>query len=62
MAPVTCTPKHLAEKILTSKGAIEGERKMVTVTALAFDATLRVGLGDVLAPAEMRERMGFTHT
>jgi class 3 adenylate cyclase/tetratricopeptide (TPR) repeat protein len=25
------TPKHLAEKILTSKGALEGERKQVTV-------------------------------
>ena len=25
------TPKHLAEKILTSKSAVEGERKQVTV-------------------------------
>jgi ribosomal protein L40E len=25
------TPKHLAEKILTSKSALEGERKQVTV-------------------------------
>ena len=30
-APVAYTPKHLAEKILTSKGAMEGERKGVTV-------------------------------
>ncbi len=30
-APVTYTPKHLAEKILTSKSAMEGERKSVTV-------------------------------
>src|SRR5712692_6695488 len=30
-APSTYTPKHLAEKILTSKGAMEGERKGVTV-------------------------------
>jgi len=30
-APSTYTPKHLAEKILTSKSAIEGERKGVTV-------------------------------
>jgi class 3 adenylate cyclase/ribosomal protein L40E len=29
--PQTYTPKHLAEKILTSKGALEGERKQVTV-------------------------------
>jgi class 3 adenylate cyclase/tetratricopeptide (TPR) repeat protein len=28
---VTYTPKHLAEKILTSKSALEGERKQVTV-------------------------------
>ncbi len=27
----TYTPKHLAEKILTSKSALEGERKQVTV-------------------------------
>jgi len=30
-APVAYTPKHLAEKILTSKSAMEGERKGVTV-------------------------------
>src|SRR5262245_2782604 len=30
-SPETYTPRHLAEKILTSKGAIEGERKIVTV-------------------------------
>jgi class 3 adenylate cyclase len=30
-APKTYTPKHLAEKILTSKSALEGERKQVTV-------------------------------
>ena len=30
-SPQSYTPKHLAEKILTSKGAIEGERKIVTV-------------------------------
>src|SRR5215472_10123013 len=30
-APETYTPKHLAEKILTSRGALEGERKSVTV-------------------------------
>ena len=29
--PRSYTPKHLAEKILTSKGALEGERKQVTV-------------------------------
>ena len=30
-APDSYTPKHLAEKILTSKAALEGERKQVTV-------------------------------
>ena len=30
-APDAYTPKHLAEKILTSKAALEGERKQVTV-------------------------------
>jgi class 3 adenylate cyclase len=30
-APDSSTPKHLAEKILTSKSALEGERKLVTV-------------------------------
>src|SRR5262245_25655551 len=30
-SPETYTPQHLAEKILTSKSALEGERKQVTV-------------------------------
>ena len=30
-APQSYTPKHLAEKILTSRSSIEGERKLVTV-------------------------------
>ena len=30
-APDTYTPSHLAEKILTARGALEGERKQVTV-------------------------------
>jgi class 3 adenylate cyclase/tetratricopeptide (TPR) repeat protein len=30
-SPETYTPRHLAEKILTSKNALEGERKQVTV-------------------------------
>src|SRR5437867_2133006 len=30
-SPDAYTPKHLAEKILTSKSAIEGERKIITV-------------------------------
>jgi Double zinc ribbon len=30
-APETYTPKHLAERIINSKAALEGERKQVTV-------------------------------
>jgi class 3 adenylate cyclase len=30
-APIAYTPPHLAEKILTSRSALEGERKQVTV-------------------------------
>ena len=30
-SPQSYTPRHLAEKILTSKNAMEGERKQVTV-------------------------------
>src|SRR5215207_3116983 len=30
-APLSYTPSHLAEKIMTSKSALEGERKQVTV-------------------------------
>jgi len=29
--PRSYTPQHLAEKILTSRSALEGERKQVTV-------------------------------
>src|SRR5207248_7070163 len=29
--PASYTPKHLADKILTSRGVLEGERKQVTV-------------------------------
>ena len=32
--PQSYTPRHLAEKILTSKSALEGERKQVTVLAV----------------------------
>src|SRR5262245_54909553 len=30
-SPESYTPRHLAEKILTSRSAVEGERKQVTV-------------------------------
>src|SRR5262245_53262052 len=31
VSPASYTPRHLAEKILTSKAVLEGERKQVTV-------------------------------
>jgi predicted amidophosphoribosyltransferase len=40
--PRSYTPKHLAEKILTSRSALEGERKQVTVRAPDQPAVARV--------------------
>jgi uncharacterized membrane protein YvbJ len=41
-SPESYTPKHLAEKILTSKVALEGERKQVTVL-FALGGHLKTG-------------------
>jgi class 3 adenylate cyclase/tetratricopeptide (TPR) repeat protein len=41
-APQSYTPKHLAEKILTSKGALEGERKQVTVLFADLKASMQL--------------------
>ena len=45
--PVSYTPRHLAEKILTSRSALEGERKLVTVLFcdMANSTTLAERLG-----------------
>src|SRR5437867_7907630 len=40
-SPESYTPKHRAEKILTSKSALEGERKGVEVTSTAEAAITR---------------------
>ena len=48
--PRTYTPKHLAEKILTSRSALEGERKQVTV--LFADVKGSVDLAEQLDPEE----------
>jgi double zinc ribbon protein len=40
-SPESYIPKHLAEKILTSKSALEGERKQVTVLFADLTATPR---------------------
>jgi len=52
-SPETYTPKHLAEKILTSKAALEGERKQVTV--LFVDIAESTRLAERLDPEGMHE-------
>ena len=54
-APVTYTPKHLAEKILTSKGAMEGERKSVTV--MFADVSGFTAMSEKLDPEEVHAIM-----
>src|SRR5262249_26079207 len=48
--PRSYTPKHLAEKILTSRSALEGERKQVTV--LFADVKGSMDLAEHLDPEE----------
>src|SRR5262249_39355384 len=50
--PRSYTPKHLAEKILTSRTALEGERKQVTV--LFADVKGSMDLAEQLDPEEWR--------
>ena len=51
--PETYTPRHLAHKILTSRAAIEGERKQVTILFADLKGSLELlGDGD---PEEARE-------
>jgi len=47
VSPDAYTPKHLAEKILTSKSALEGERKRVTVLFADLKGSLEL-LADVI--------------
>src|SRR5437879_3824022 len=54
-APESYTPKHLVEKILTSKSALEGERKQVTV--LFCDIVDSTRLAERLDPETMHELM-----
>ncbi len=54
-SPHAYTPKHLAEKILTSRSAIEGERKQVTV--LFCDIADSSRLAERLDPEVMHELM-----
>jgi hypothetical protein len=52
-APEAYTPRHLVEKILTSKAALEGERKQVTV--LFADVKGSTGLLAARDPEEARK-------
>ena len=51
VSPAAYTPRHLAEKILTSRSALEGERKRVTV--LFCDIADSTGLAQRLGPDAM---------
>jgi class 3 adenylate cyclase/tetratricopeptide (TPR) repeat protein len=54
-SPQSYTPKHLADKILTSKAALEGERKQVTV--LFVDVSGFTSLSERLDPEEIHRLM-----
>jgi class 3 adenylate cyclase/tetratricopeptide (TPR) repeat protein len=54
-APRSYTPKHLADRILTSRTALEGERKQVTV--LFADLQNFTGLSEQLDPEELHDLM-----
>jgi class 3 adenylate cyclase len=44
-APAAYTPRHLAEKILTSRSALEGERKQVTVLFVDIKGSMELSEG-----------------
>jgi class 3 adenylate cyclase/tetratricopeptide (TPR) repeat protein len=54
-SPRAYTPRHLAEKILTSRSALEGERKQVTV--LFCDIVESTRIAEHLDPETMHELM-----
>jgi len=53
--PQSYTPKHLADKILTTRSAIEGERKMVTV--LFADVANYTSMSEKLDPESVHQVM-----
>ncbi|HEX2500367.1 MAG TPA: adenylate/guanylate cyclase domain-containing protein [Methylomirabilota bacterium] len=57
-SPQAYTPKHLADKILTSRSALEGERKQVTV--LFVDVSGFTGLSERLDPEDVHRLMTRT--
>jgi hypothetical protein len=54
-SPQAYTPRHLAEKIVTSRSAIEGERKLVTV--LFVDVSGFTALSEALDPEDVHQVM-----
>src|SRR5437867_12186718 len=54
-SPAAYTPKHLAEKILTSRSAVEGERKQVTV--MFTDVSGFTAMSEQLDPEEVHSIM-----
>ena len=59
-SPDAYTPRHLAEKILTSKPALEGERKQVTVLFADLKGSMEL-LAD-RDPEEARKLLGALMT
>ena len=53
--PQSYTPKHLADKILTTRSSIEGERKLVTV--LFADVNNFTSISEKLDPEEVHQIM-----
>jgi len=53
--PKSYTPKHLADKILTTRSSIEGERKLVTV--LFADVANYTSISEKLDPEEVHQIM-----
>ena len=53
--PQSYTPKHLTDKILTSRSSIEGERKLVTV--LFADVANYTSMSEKLDPEEVHQIM-----
>ena len=53
VTPATYTPKHLAEKILTARSDLEGERKQVTVLFADLKGSTELIAG--LDPEEARQ-------
>ena len=53
--PQSYTPKHIAEKILTTRSSIEGERKLVTV--LFADVANYTSMAEKLDPEEVHQIM-----